>query len=83
MPGHTVAVPVIDPGVAGVAGLTVTVKDLVELVPQLFVAVTLMFPFCPAEPEVTVIDVPVLFVIVQPVGTAQLYEVALVTALIE
>ena len=75
--------PVVAPGVAGVAGLTVTPRVLAALVPQLFVAVTLMFPFCPAEPEVTVIDVPVLLVIVQPVGTVQLYEVVFVTALIE
>jgi hypothetical protein len=72
MPGQTVVVPVIIPGVAGAAELTLTARLPAALVPQLFVAVTVIFPFCPAEPEVTVIEVPVLFVIVQPVGTTQL-----------
>jgi hypothetical protein len=43
--GHTVAVPEITRGVTGVAGLTVTASVLAELVPQLFVAATLIFPF--------------------------------------
>jgi len=65
-------VPVIVPGVAG-ADITVTARALAELVPQLFPAVTLILPFCPAEPVVTVIEVvPVPEVIVQPVGTVQL-----------
>ena len=71
------------PGIAGVPALTVTARLLAVLVPQLFVAVTEIFPFWPAEPEVTVIDVPVLLVIDQPAGTVQLYEVALVTAAME
>ena len=49
--------------------------------PQLFSAVTLMFPFCPALPDVTVIEfVPVPAVMDHPPGTAQVYVVALVTA---
>jgi hypothetical protein len=72
MPGHTIAVPVIVPGVAGVAGLTVTGRLAAVLVPQLLVAVTAIFPSCPGAPEVTVIEVPVLIVMDQPVGTDQL-----------
>ena len=54
-------------------GLTVTARLLAVLVPQELVAVTEMFPFCPALPEVTVIDVPPFAdVIVHPVGTDQL-----------
>ena len=57
------------PGVAGVA-TTVTGKVLAELVPQLLAAVTLIFPFWPVAPVVTVIElVPVPAVMVQPVGT--------------
>ena len=60
------------PGVAGVAGLTVTAKLLAALVPQLLPAVTVIFPFCPAVPVVTVIEVvPVPAVIDHPVGTVQ------------
>lgn len=47
--------PEIVPGVAGVAGLTVTDLLLAELVPQLLVAVTVIFPL--AVPVVTVMDV--------------------------
>ena len=71
--GHCVTIPVIVPGVAGVAGLTDTAKLLAELVPQLFVAVTLIVPFWPGLPDVTVIEfVPVPPVIDHPVGTVQL-----------
>jgi hypothetical protein len=43
-----------------------------------------MFPFCPAFPVVTVIEVvPAPAVIVHPVGTVQLYVVALAIAAIE
>jgi hypothetical protein len=71
--GHTDGVPAITPGVTGVAGLTVTARVLAELVPQLFVAVTLIVPFWPGLPDVTVIEfVPVPPVIDHPVGTVQL-----------
>ncbi len=70
--GHCETVPIITPGVAGVAGLTVTGKEAEALVPQLFPAVTLMFPFCPALPDVTVIEfVPAPVVISHPVGIDQ------------
>jgi hypothetical protein len=53
-------------------GLTVTGKLAAVLVPQLFPAVTVMFPFCPAVPVVTVMEVvPVPAVIDHPVGTDQ------------
>ena len=66
---HCVAVPVIAPGVPGVA-TTVTAIDCAALVPQLFPAVTVILPFCPAAPAVTVIDaVPAPAVIDQPAGT--------------
>ena len=69
---HCSAEPLIAPGVAGVAGLTVTAKVLAALVPQLFVAVTLIVPFWPALPDVTVIElVPAPEVIDHPVGTVQ------------
>ena len=79
--GHTVVVPVIAPGVAGAAGLTTTAKILALLVPQELVAVTEIFPFCPALPAVTVIDVPPFAdVIVHPDGTVHVYETAFATA---
>jgi hypothetical protein len=47
---------------------------LAELVPQLFDAVTLIFPFWPALPVVTVIDVvPWPLVIDHPAGTDHTY----------
>ena len=62
-------------------GLTVTAILLAALVPQLLPAVTVMFPFCPAVPVVTVMEVvPAPAVIVQPVGTLHVYVVAFVTA---
>ena len=64
-------------------GLTTTAKFEARLVPQELVAVTEMFPFCPAAPEVTVIEfVPAPLVTVHPVGTVQVYEVAFGTAAI-
>ena len=49
---------------------TVTAKVLAALVPQEFVAVTLILPFWPIAPEVAVIEtVPCPAVIFQPVGT--------------
>ena len=69
------------PGVAGVPGFTVTASVLAALVPHELPAVTVMLPFCPAAPVVTVIVlVPVPAVIDQPVGRVQVYVVALVTA---
>ena len=71
-----VSVPVIHRGVVPdtkpilALGIIVTAKLLSELVPQLLPAVTLILPFCPVEPVVTVIEVvPVPDVIVHPVGT--------------
>jgi hypothetical protein len=70
--------------VAGVAGLTLTARLAGLLDPQLFVAVTVIFPFWPAAPDVTEIEVPVLLPCIDhPAGTAQLYEVALGTEPIE
>ena len=70
MAGHTGVIPVIVPGVAGVPGFTVTAKLLAELVPHEFVAVTVIFPFWPAVPDVTVIELVVpTDVIVHPTGT--------------
>jgi hypothetical protein len=75
--------PVIIPGVAGGPGLTTTGKLCAVLVPQEFVAVTVIFPFCPAAPAVTVIEfVPDPAVINHPVGTVQLYEDAVATDVI-
>jgi hypothetical protein len=72
------------PGVAGVPGLTVTAIVVAGLVPQELPAVTVILPFCPAAPVVTVIEmVPCPAVIVQPVGTVHVYVVALVTDEIE
>ena len=61
-------------------GLTITAKLLALLVPQLFVAVTLILPFWPKAPDVTVMEVPLLAVIFQPEGTVQLYVLAPETA---
>jgi hypothetical protein len=51
---------------------TVTAKEAAALVPQLLLAVTVIFPPCPAKPVVTVIEiVPIPESIVHPAGTAQ------------
>jgi hypothetical protein len=51
---------------------TVTAKVDGALFPQVFPAVTVIFPFCPAVPVVTVIEVvPIPPVITQPAGTVQ------------
>jgi hypothetical protein len=72
------------PGVAGVPLLTVTASDEAALLPQILPAVTEILPFWPADPVVTVTDVlPFEDVIDQPVGTDQVYVVALGTAAIE
>lgn len=56
-------------GVAGVPGLTTTGKLLAVLVPHELVAVTVMFPFCPAAPDVTRIELLLApEVITQPAG---------------
>ena len=66
-------VPEIVPGADGVPGFTVTASVFARLVPQLLPAVTVMSPFCPAEPVVTVIEtVPCPEDIDHPVGTLQL-----------
>ena len=68
--GHCGVVPLMVPGVAGIAGLTVTAKLFALLVPQLLLAVTVISPFCPAVPEVTdTAVVPAPAVTDQPVGT--------------
>ena len=82
-PGHCAAVPVMDPGVDGVPGDTVTDNELGVLVPHVFPAVTVILPFCPDKPVVTFTEtVPWPPVIVHPVGTAHVYVVAAITALI-
>ena len=61
-----------EPGAAGAAGLTVTASDRAALVPQEFVAVTVIFPFCPELPVVTSIElVRSPTVMFHPVGTVQ------------
>ena len=80
--GHCVVVPVMAPGVAGVAGCIVTTREAAALVPQLLPAVTVMLPFWPALPVVTVIDVvPCPPVMLHPVGMVHVYMEALATAL--
>ena len=79
--GHFGVVPLIAPGTAGVPGFTVTAFDEAVLVPQVLPAVTVILPFCPAVPVVTVIDVvPAPAVIVHPAGPVHVYVVALATA---
>ena len=78
---HAEFVPAVAVGTSGVAGDTVTANVLAAEIPQEFCAVTLIFPSSPGSPVVTVIEVvPAPAVIVHPVGTDQLYEVALATA---
>ena len=78
---HAAAVPAFAVGVAGVPGLTVTASVAARLVPHVFPAVTVILPFCPAVPVVTVIEFVVPpAVIDQPVGTVHVYVVAFVTA---
>ena len=68
----------------GVPAATVTANVLAVLVPQVFPAVTVTFPFCPSVPVVTVIlVVPCPPVIVHPIGTVHVYIVAPNTAAIE
>jgi hypothetical protein len=66
-PGQTAVVPVIVPGAAGVAALTVTGKVLAVLVPHEFVAVTDMLPET-AFPAVATVMEFVVEVPVQPDG---------------
>jgi hypothetical protein len=56
-------------GAVGIAD-TVTARLLAALVPQLLLAVTVMFPFCPAVPVVTVIELVILLPD-QPDGSVQ------------
>ena len=82
MPGQTVAEPVMAPGWAGAAGLTVMLLEDAELLPQVPVAMTDIDPV--VDPVVTEIDVlPCPELIVQPDGTLQVYPVAPTTAPIE
>jgi hypothetical protein len=53
-------------------GITVTARLFAALVPQLLPAVTVIFPFWPAVPVLTVTDVvPCPDVIAHPAGTVQ------------
>jgi hypothetical protein len=77
VPGHCDAEPVIVPGVDGVSFPTVTAIVEAALVPHALDAVTLIFPFCPADPVVTVIELVVPpAVIAHPVGKVHAYDVA-------
>jgi hypothetical protein len=60
----------------------VTARVLAALVPQLLPAVTVILPFWPAAPDVTVsLFVPCPAVMVHPEGTVHVYVVALATVL--
>ena len=60
------------PGKAGTPGFTTTARVRTALVPHEFAALTLILPFCPLLPELTVIEVvPCPLVILQPGGTVQ------------
>ena len=73
-----------DTGDSGVPFSTVTANVAADDVPHSFPAVTVISPFCPAAPDVTVIEfVPAPAVIDQPVGTVHVYIVAFETAAIE
>ena len=68
-PEQVINVAVVAAGADGVPGFNVTAKLLAALVPQVFPAVTVIFP--PALPDVTVIEVePWPLVINHPAGTA-------------
>ena len=69
VPGQTGVVPVIAAGVAGAAALTITGSVLPLLVPQEFVAVTLISPLTAESPAATVIEL-VVEVPVHPEGSA-------------
>ena len=65
-------VPAVADGADGGPGLTATANELAALVPQELPAVTVIFPFCPALPVVTSIElVEMPCVILQPVGLVQ------------
>ena len=69
--------PEIVPGVAGLAGSTVTAIDEGDVVPQELLATTLSVPSSPVEPEIKFIDVaPCPDEIVHPAGTLHVYVVA-------
>ena len=64
-------------------GITVTARVDAALVPHTFPAVTVILPFCPTAPVVTVAAiVPCPEVMLHPAGTVHVYVVALGTALI-
>jgi hypothetical protein len=72
IPLHVLLLVIATPAGAVDRLFTVTASILAALVPQLLPAVTLILPFCPAVPVVTVIEiVPAPPVIDQPVGTVQ------------
>lgn len=74
-------VPVIGPGAAG-GGARLSVMHVEELLPQLFVALTQIFPVVvPKVTEILVVPCPEFIVV--PAGTVQVYEVAPGTAEIE
>jgi len=81
VPGQILAVPEIVVGTAGVSGFTDTAKVFAALVPQLFFALTLMFPL-PEVPAVTSILL-VILVPVHPPGKVHSYSEAPGTAVIE
>ena len=67
-----VQMPVVPLIVAVGLGLTITAKVREALVPHEFPAVTVMLPFSPAAPVVTVIELLVAPAVTdQPVGTVQ------------
>lgn len=80
MPGQILTVPEIVVGTAGVPGFTDTAKVFAALVPQLFFALTDIFPF-PEDPVVTSILLVVL-VPFHPPGKVHSYSVAPETAAI-
>lgn len=67
----------------GVAGNLVSVALLDELPPQAFAAVTDKVPEINVEDMFSVMEFPLLVIMVHPLGTIQLYAVAPVTGEME